>query len=275
MNTKNIIHVSITLVIVLMLIFTGPASAVKIEISTPSGQYYGDEPVTFKVDILFKTNDLIPIDTINVTGLPKGDLSFQPDGTIISGDAGYNVTITSSAFYGYGYGYGYDQNPGYGYGYGYDFGYGYGYGYGYEYGYDYDYGYERGSWKSKLSYEIEVNGLTTGMYSDTVNIYVVTGNAKKPSFTSSEGYSFEIIPRPTDTTETKRHPNRLPSITTPATAGGSGELPEIDSEFETRLFDEGETEDIESGSSGEEKTPGFEIALGVLGILIAIYARRN
>jgi hypothetical protein len=122
---KGIISVSLTLFIILMLVFSGPASAVRIQMESPSGNYYSGKTVTFTVDVEFQTDDLIPISTINVTNLPKGDLSFSADGTQLSGSDDYDVTLTeNTAAYRQGYGYGYD----YGYGYGYHFGYGYGYG---------------------------------------------------------------------------------------------------------------------------------------------------
>ncbi|HUV83776.1 MAG TPA: PGF-pre-PGF domain-containing protein [archaeon] len=177
-NTKKIINISLTLFVILLVIFSGPASAVKVTMTAPTGRHYSDQTVTFTVDIDFQTGDRIPIDNISITDLPKGDLSFQPDGTKISGDAGYTVTKIASADYGYGYGYGYD----FGYGYGYDFGYGYGYGY--------------DPINHKFRYEIKISGLTLGTHSGTANIKVNTGDTNKPSFSSSQSYSFEIISRP-------------------------------------------------------------------------------
>ncbi|HUW68300.1 MAG TPA: PGF-pre-PGF domain-containing protein [Candidatus Nanoarchaeia archaeon] len=180
LKTKKIINISLTLFVILLVIFSGPASAVKVTMTAPTGQHYSDQTVTFTVDIDFQTGDRIPIDNISITDLPKGDLSFRPDGTKISGDAGYTVTKIASADYGYGYGYGYDQNtvPGYGY----DFGYGYGYGY--------------DPINHKFRYEIKISGLTLGTHSGTANTKVNTGDTNKPSFSSSQSYSFEIISRP-------------------------------------------------------------------------------
>ncbi|MBE0524390.1 MAG: hypothetical protein IBX40_08695 [Methanosarcinales archaeon] len=179
---QKILNISLTLLVILLVIFSGPASAVKVTMTPPTGQYYSYQTVTFTVDIDFLTDDRIPIDNISITGLPKGDLSFQPDGTIISGDAGYTVTKIASADYGYGYRYGYDFS----YGYGYDFGYGYGYGY--------DFGYS--PINHKLTYEIKIIGLSLGTHPGTANIKVNTGDTSKPSFSSSQSYSFKIISKP-------------------------------------------------------------------------------
>jgi PGF-pre-PGF domain-containing protein len=179
---RNLVSVSITLLIVLMLVFSGPASAVKIEMSAPSGDYYTGDTVTFTVDVIFQTNDLIPIESINVTALPKGDLTFSPDGTIINGSADYTVTRkTYTADYREGYGYGYD----FGYGYGYDFGYGYGYGYD-----------PSVTGPSKLTYEIKISGLSVDVYKDTASIKVMTGDSNKPAFSANQNYEFNIIPQP-------------------------------------------------------------------------------
>ena len=282
MNKRSLVNISTTLIIVLILIFTGPASAVKIKMSTPSGQYYDDQTVDFTVEIQFKTNDLIPIQNINITGLPKGDLSFRPDGTIISGDTGYDVTRISSAFYGYGYGYGYDQNPGLGYGYGYNFDSGYNFGYEYGYGYGYGYGYENGNLASELIYEIKIGDLESDTYSGTAEISVETGNSDKPSFSASQSYSFDIISREKESErerEKSSSSNRNKLIRLGLLPDEKNESIESNKKFEPDF-----SVSSQAGSEGMEQTeesiedkaiPGFEVIIGILGILIAIYVRRK
>ena len=197
---KGIISVSLTLFIISMLVFSGPASAVWIQMESPSGNTYSGETVTFKVHVVFQTYDLIPISTINVTNLPKGDLSFSADGTQLSGSDDYDVTLTeNTATYqqGYGYyGYGYDY-----YGYGYDY-YGYGYdyyGYGYDY-YGYGYGYDSTiNGPSKLTYEIKINNLPVGAYDQKALIEVIT-DLNQHIFSETKDYKFNVIPEPTGST---------------------------------------------------------------------------
>jgi hypothetical protein len=178
-SKKNyVVSVSITLLIIVMLILSGPASAIKIVLSPPTGGYSTGDPVTFIVDVEFQIKDLIPIENISVTGLPLGNLLFYPNGTKIEGAQGYTVIRTSEPYHGYGYGYGYDA------GYGYNFGYGYGYGY-----------IENGP-SPKLTYEIYISGLSEGTYSGTGKIDINTGNVDKPAFSASQAYSFNIVPTP-------------------------------------------------------------------------------
>lgn len=178
---KGIISVSLTLFIILMLVFSGPASAVRIQMESPSGNYYSGKTVTFTVDVEFQTDDLIPISTINVTNLPKGDLSFSADGTQLSGSDDYDVTLTeNTAAYRQGYGYGYD----YGYGYGYHFGYGYGY------GYDSSAGVP-----SKLTYEIKISNLPVSTYDQKARIEVITG-LDQHIFSATQDYKFNVIRKP-------------------------------------------------------------------------------
>lgn len=178
---KGIISVSLTLFIILMLVFSGPASAVRIQMESPSGNYYSGKTVTFTVDVEFQTDDLIPISTINVTNLPKGDLSFSADGTQLSGSDDYDVTLTeNTATYRQGYGYGYD----YGYGYGYHFGYGYGY------GYDSSAGVP-----SKLTYEIKISNLPVSTYDQKARIEVITG-LDQHIFSATQDYKFNVIRKP-------------------------------------------------------------------------------
>jgi PGF-pre-PGF domain-containing protein len=178
---KGIISVSLTLFIILMLVFSGPASAVRIQMESPSGNYYSGKTVTFTVDVEFQTDDLIPISTINVSNLPKGDLSFSADGTQLSGSDDYDVTLTeNTAAYRQGYGYGYD----YGYGYGYNFGYGYGY------GYDSSAGVP-----SKLTYEIKISNLPINTYNREATIEVIT-ESNQHVFSATQDYKFNVIRKP-------------------------------------------------------------------------------
>lgn len=191
-NKKSrIISISVTLLVVLMLILSGPASAVKVEMKTPIDYTVGGKAI-FEINLKLTGADSINVKSINVTHLPLGNISFYPNGTILPGcPQGYTVTRIESAPYFYGYGYGYDENPGIGYGYGYDFGKGYGYGYGYGYGHDDD------GPVSNMKYRIEVSGLSVGTYSNIAKIDVnVEGNPNKLTFSAEIPYTFNVKKKP-------------------------------------------------------------------------------
>lgn len=172
---RGIISVALTLFIILMLIFSGPASAVQIQMD-PVADVYSGKPVIFKVHVEFQTDDInVPIRTINVTGLPEGDLSFSKHGIQLSGSDNYDVAlIQNTATYGYGYGYGYD------YGNGYDFGYGYGYGYN-----------SAASGLSKLTYEIKISNLPISTYDSEATIKVIT-ESDQHIFSATHSYLFKV-----------------------------------------------------------------------------------
>ncbi|VVB92821.1 Uncharacterised protein [uncultured archaeon] len=136
----------ITLVIVAMLIISGPAQAVQVNLTTTdlNNRPAGDTG-SFFIDVIIGANERIPLTYVSVEGLP--DIDGSPGGTLVFnvsdfggvGDfkkkGNYNISLTEQYGWvgGYGYGNGYknnNNNPPYaGYGYGYQF-YGYGYGYG-------------------------------------------------------------------------------------------------------------------------------------------------
>src|SRR3972149_6457699 len=180
----------ITLIIVLMLVFSGPVSAIQVALNTQDldNRKVGETGV-FYVNVTIGANERIPVANISVEGLP--DIPGSPDGKLIFNASDFNntgesvvmgsYTITLIDRYGwvegYGYGSGYIDNygyaPYYGYGYGYSFyGYGYGYGNGHGYGYGNGYGYGYGYGESdagtytQLKYKISVNtaGAAAGTY---------------------------------------------------------------------------------------------------------------
>lgn len=176
---RRVISITITIGIILMLIFSGPSSAVtaKLLMDGLDGTEVG-ETGFFYFNVTIGGNERIPITDFSIDGLP--DINGSPDGRLVfgTGDVGTAVGETATRgnyiielvkIHGWvggencGYGYGYGQGHGYGYGYDYGYGYGYesnydcapylGYGYGYPfidygcsygYGYDCDYGYGYG-----------------------------------------------------------------------------------------------------------------------------------
>ncbi len=173
----------VTLVIVVMLILSGPVSAVTVSISGLSGSITKGDLKTFYINVTIENTDqYVPISniTLNITGATTIQCTFYSNGTTISCDPAISsVSLDSSSStnvsnYGYGYGYGYEAGYGYHY-----FGYGYGYGY-------------SGSTTS-FSYKITLStaNLPTGSYTATASLNA-EGPLKSATFTSSSA-SFTIV----------------------------------------------------------------------------------
>jgi PGF-pre-PGF domain-containing protein len=181
--------IGITIAVVIMMVLSGPVSAVTIGITGLDGTSPTQgESISFNVTATIEDTDrYVPIDnfSLDITGSTSKEVVFSTEGNVLSGgDSGITVvavTAPSSAKYGHGYGYGYDSNVDYGYGYGYDFGYGYGYGYGYGAGGE-DVVYE-------YTITLDTSILNTGTHGAVLSLN--TGNSAKPSFASSAA-SFEI-----------------------------------------------------------------------------------
>lgn len=202
---SELVSVLIVAIIVAMLVFSGPASAVHVDMSGPASAVIG-ETVDFSVNVTIEADERIPIDNVTVTGLPFGPLDFSASGTKISGDGRYSVSlIESTAPYGYGYGYGYSET----YGYGYTF-------YGGRYGYGYGYGYT-GAPGTHLKYKITVD--TTGASEGSYNIKAIVYSEGNPYFQSS-GETFTLTKPALPT----------PSPTPPPRRGGGGGAPPRDSD---------------------------------------------
>ncbi|MCQ6961819.1 hypothetical protein [Methanolobus chelungpuianus] len=179
--------VAVTVAIVIMLVLSGPATAVQIRLNIDNNTPVQGEEITFTV-------------TADITGMdryvPMKDFSlllydndgivrsvvFAPNGTILSDSPGVTIdpiSVPSSSDFGYGYGYGYD----YGYGYGYNFGYGYGY------------AANNGAGGSARIYaynvSMDTSSLDAGEYS--ARVMLNTGNGIKPDF-SSVSVKFSILP---------------------------------------------------------------------------------
>jgi len=209
----------ITLLIVIMLIISGPAQAVSVSILGLQGPYTQGSSIQFQVKIDINDPDqFVPAKdiTINLTGPTNPSAVFSLDGKKVSGDSIIKITgfqIPQAPDFGYGYGYGKDsigygygyESFGYGYGYGYgritDFGYGYGYGritdFGYGYGYNagYGYGYGYGNLSYVYNVTIETATLPVGDYNVVASLRA-ENNAVTKTFTSATG-QFTITSAPT------------------------------------------------------------------------------
>jgi hypothetical protein len=175
----------ITLLIIVMFIFSGPASAVTVAISGLSGSITKGDSKTFSIQINLETPDkYVPISniTLSLSGPTSTQWTFNPfNGSIISGNSDISIDAISSpnsSYYGYGNGYGIDTvNSGYGY----DFGPVYGYGY----------NFGQGGKNVSFTYLITLSttNLAAGNY--TTYAYLNTGKSVKTSFASSSA-SFTI-----------------------------------------------------------------------------------
>ena len=173
-NKRNYTSIAITVAIVLMLVLSGPASAVTLGIILDDNTPTKGDLIKFTVTAEINDPDrYVPIDNFSlaITGATTKEFLFNTDGTVITpGITVVAITSPSSDEYDYGYGYGYDANVGYGY----SFGYGYGYGY----------GYGAGGGDVTYEYKITLNTayLNTGSHSAILKLN--TGDSVKPSFLS-------------------------------------------------------------------------------------------
>ena len=186
--------VVITLGVILMLVFSGPSSAVMVELTMDSmdGIEVGQEGF-FYFNVTIGGNERIPIADFSIEGLPSiegspdGELTFALSdvGTAVGGATtigNYQIELVevqgwtggSDGGNAYESNYGYAPYAGYGYGYTFD---GYGYGYGYESASEDQY--------TTLAYKITVD--TTGADAVTYDVAgkVNTGASDKPYFAAS------------------------------------------------------------------------------------------
>ena len=149
-NSSKIISGILTLMIIGILLFSGPAKAITLGITdiSSSGTPNEGSNVYFLAKIDIHTNDIIPltnvtifIEHLNGTAIPNANLTFDLNANILSthtsslsielvnAQTNYNPTTA-----GYGYGYGYNSSSGTytNINQSFDYGYGYGYGYGYD-----------------------------------------------------------------------------------------------------------------------------------------------
>lgn len=122
---KHLISLFLTIFVIGLIILSGPASAVTVDVSQPNDANKGAD-VSFSVTIDINDPDAyVPINYGNVVfSGPNGfskTCKINTDETDDCDDVDF--TITSTITSGKGYGYGYDSRIGYGY----DFGYGYGF----------------------------------------------------------------------------------------------------------------------------------------------------
>lgn len=183
--------VIISVMIVALLILSGPAQAITVSTASDKSIYKLADNANFTVSVNIETSEKIPVQNLtlllNGTGFTRSCI-FSPNGTSLSGCG--NLTITAINVQGYatsndimyGYGYGYDIS-----GASWEYGnetFGSGYGYGYTEGY--------GSTNAELKYNITWN--LTGETSLTSRNYTAVLSAYAQDATGDKIYSSALNP---------------------------------------------------------------------------------
>ena len=187
--------VAVTVTIVLMLILSGPATAIRMGIDIYNTTPAQGEEITFTVTANITGIDkYVPMQNFSLALSKDGsvvrDVVFSPDGTILSGSSGVDIdpiAVPSSSDYGYGNGTALDDL--YGYGYGDEYGFGYGYGYAANNG--------AGGDTLLYTYNVTVNTTSFDVGDYSAQVLMNTGSTAKPNF-SSISTDFTIEPKPAD-----------------------------------------------------------------------------
>ena len=138
MNTnakKNIVSIILTVAVISLLIFSGPARAIDVTLITQNIDVSSQaKDITFTINVKVNNGEFLPISYTNLTfddGENKLICKIQDKNSDCDFLTVQNINIDPSLEYkqdyGYGYGYGSDNTQGWQ-----NFGYGYGYGYGTE-----------------------------------------------------------------------------------------------------------------------------------------------
>ena len=174
----------ITIVIVAMLIMSGPAQAVAVNIAGLEDSYTKGNDIEFQVKIDINDPDQyvsITNISLDLTGPVNKTIFFALDGKQISGDCKIKIKPISipKDDFGYGNSYGYDSRAGYGY----DFGYGYGY------GYNYGSGGEKISFIYNVTIDTDKKCFAAGDYSVVASL-----NTGKNVAFQSPAFGFRLLP---------------------------------------------------------------------------------
>jgi PGF-pre-PGF domain-containing protein len=136
LKNSKVISIILTIILILAILFSGPASAVNVGFLNVPAEAEKGESVNFQTYVDIETNEIVPFQNFTVV-IGNVSCTFDINGNNLTECSGITITpIYNYKSYGYGelfgYGYGYDkttwgyQNYSFGYGYGYEYGYGYG-----------------------------------------------------------------------------------------------------------------------------------------------------
>lgn len=215
---NNLTSIFLTLVVIVLLILSGPASAIDINLTTPDIDHLEDDTIPFTIVIQVNDGEFLPLLYTDLTFDFGGDsliCRINEDNTIdncgfLTVDSREITDLNSSYNYGYGYGYGY-QAPNYGYGY--EFGYGYGYGYG-------ERGIMGGAGSGTITYNltVDVSEIPVEFLNNEVDVEAKVYGGTESNYRYFTGTSsFNVIAQvitPVDPTqdETATYPNVVISI---------------------------------------------------------------
>ncbi|MBS7633578.1 hypothetical protein KEJ15_08210 [Candidatus Bathyarchaeota archaeon] len=201
----------ITALIVTILLYPIPVTAVQVSITQLSGQRITQgQTHTFYINIQIDTGEMIPINKVRIT--VTGPTSFTYEFPAASGGTDTYITLLAPmlANYDYGayYGYGYGYFPGYGYGYGY---YPYGYGYGFS-------GPQTITWQAtlkntaslptgtyKMTAEVESDGVWWGGSPTEVTFTIVAAPLPPPPPTAAPDLTTQFVDLPTEFQATRTY----------------------------------------------------------------------
>ncbi len=198
-NSSRIIAGILTLAIIGLLIFAGPAQAFVLGLTADKEDVKKGETITFNATLDIQSMDkYLPVEhlELHINGPESVVCKFDINGKIINEEGCEGMEIeriyfNSENYLGYGYGYGYGQENSYGYGYEIDYGYGYNFGYDYGYGY----GYGAGGKEINLIYKITLDTISyeAGDYISQLKADIggeIFASKSKPEFTVISSNSF-------------------------------------------------------------------------------------
>ena len=161
---------SITVIVLFILVFSSPAQAFLIGLTTTDSIVSKGDIINFIASLKIDSDEFVNVDYVNLkinNSNSTSDCKFLLNGTIFSGCEWITITpFASSADYGYGYGYIYGYEVGYGYAD--DSNYGYEAGYGYNPRYGYGYGWNDGTLKYNIT--LDTTNYAVGTYQTFLEI---------------------------------------------------------------------------------------------------------
>jgi len=201
-KTKSkLISIFTTILIVSLLIISGPVSAVIVKVDVDSSIYNNNDEIVFTVQVDIETDERLPVQNFtlkitNSSGNVIKTCTFAIDGTNITACSNLNITpintgvgaYDNSTLWGYGFGYNY-SNPSSGWSMinatlGTDYGYGYMSGYAYNQAYGAEFMYN-------VTWNINSENLQDGTYYANLEV-IVQKNGNAYAFKQSDDTSFSI-----------------------------------------------------------------------------------
>jgi len=215
LHKNSLLSLIITALIVAILLYPTPVTAVQVSITQLHGQSITQgQTHTFYISIQIETGEMIPINKVRIT--VTGPTSFTYEFPAASGGEEQYITLLApmSVNHGYGayYGYGYGYFPGYGWGYrNYPYGYGYGF-----------YGPQTITWQAtlrntaslptgtyKMTAEVESDGVWWGGPPTEVTFTIVAAPTPPPPPPAAPDLTIQFVDLPTEFQATRTYNIKL------------------------------------------------------------------